>query len=104
VNVGRTLRQARRRAGLSQRSLAARTGVAQPTIARIEAGAHSPRVITLEVLLDACGEEIQAMPRAGDGIDRTAIRELLEMSPEQRLSTLPAEAAFLDRLASARRV
>jgi transcriptional regulator with XRE-family HTH domain len=104
MNVSRTLRQARRRAGLTQRSLAARTGVAQPTIARIESGDHSPRVVTLEVLLDACGEELDAMPRAGDGVDRTPIRELLGMSPEERLASLPAEAAFLDQLAAARRV
>jgi predicted transcriptional regulator len=35
---GIQLRQARRRVGLSQRDLAARTGIAQPTIARIEGG------------------------------------------------------------------
>jgi transcriptional regulator with XRE-family HTH domain len=100
MNVGRTLRQARRRARLSQRALAARTGIAQPTIARIESGDHSPRLATLEALLDACGESLEALPRAGDGVDRTLIRALLALSPAERVATLPAEAAFLDRLAA----
>jgi transcriptional regulator with XRE-family HTH domain len=104
MDVGRTLRQARRRAGLSQRALAGRTGVAQPTIARLEAGEQSPRVATLDVLLAACGEVLEAMPRAGAGVDRSTIRELLALTPAERLATLPAEAATLDRLAAARRV
>lgn len=103
MNVGRSLRQARHRAGLSQRALAARTGIAQPTIARVESGAHSPRVITLQQLLHACGEDLEVLPRAGDGIDRTTIRALLAVSPRERLATLPAEAAVLDRLGAARR-
>jgi predicted transcriptional regulator len=89
---------------LTQRALAVRAGVAQPTIARIESGDHSPRVVTLEVLLNACGEQLDALPRAGDGVDRAPIRDLMEMSPGERLATLPAEAAVLERLASARRV
>jgi transcriptional regulator with XRE-family HTH domain len=36
MNAARSLRHARRRAGLTQRDLAQQTGIAQPTIARIE--------------------------------------------------------------------
>lgn len=104
MNVGRTLRQARRRAGLSQRALARQTGIAQPTIARVETGEHSPRVATLAALLDACGDAIEALPRAGDGVDRSTIRAMLDLSPSERLSTLTAEAEMLDRLAGARRL
>ena len=80
MDTGRTLRQARRRAGLSQRALAERTGIAQPTVARVETGNHSPRVATLELLLGACGEALEALPRAGDGVDRTTIRALLALT------------------------
>jgi len=104
MHAGRTLRQARRRAGLSQRDLAGLTGVAQPTIARVETGEHSPRVATLDVLLGACGEALEAVPRAGDGVDRTTIRALLALSPAERVATLPAEAAVLDQFAHAHRV
>ena len=58
---------ARRGAGLTQRQLAARSGVPQPTIARIESGRQVPRVDTLERLLDACGWELEMTPRRGEG-------------------------------------
>jgi transcriptional regulator with XRE-family HTH domain len=104
MNPGRLLRQARRRAGYSQRALAVRTGIAQPTIARIESGDSNPRLATLEQLLRDCGETIEAVPRAGEGVDRTTIRALLAMTPAERVASLPAEAAVLDRLAAARRL
>ena len=100
----RVLLHARRRAGLTQRALAARAGVAQPTIARIERSDAVPRVDTLERLLRACGEAIEAVPRAGLGVDRSTIRALLAMTPAERLATLPAEAAALERLAAARQL
>jgi predicted transcriptional regulator len=104
MEAGRSLRQARRRAGLSQRALAARTGVAQPTIARIERGKDDPRLGTIERLLHACGETIEVVPQAGLGVDRTEIRELLRLSPRQRLAGLAEEAPMLDQLRGARPV
>jgi transcriptional regulator with XRE-family HTH domain len=104
MDPGSTLVKARRRAGLSQRALAARTGVAQPTIARIERGRDDPRLGTLQRLLGACDETVEALPRAGAGIDRTEIRELLALSPRQRLLSLVDEASALEVLARGRRV
>jgi transcriptional regulator with XRE-family HTH domain len=69
--AGRMLRHARRRAGLTQRALAAKTGVPQETIARIEAGRTDPRVTTLDRLLEGCGFGLEHLPRLGIGIDRT---------------------------------
>jgi len=60
------LSTATRRAGFTQRVLAARTGVSQPTIARIERGKDDPRLGTLERLLNACGETIEVVPRRGE--------------------------------------
>jgi len=104
MEVGESLRRARRRAGISQRALSARTGIAQPTIARIETGRDNPRVGTLERLLLACGESLEAIPRAGVGIDRTQIRELLALTPAERVAALAHEATILDRLGRARRI
>jgi len=104
MQAGRSLRNARRRAGLSQRALAARTGVAQPTIARIERGHDDPRICTLERLLHACDETIEVIARAGSGIDRTEIRVLLALSPAQRMASLVDEAPAMDRLRQARRI
>jgi transcriptional regulator with XRE-family HTH domain len=98
MSIGRTIRMARRRAGLSQRALAERTGVAQPTIARIERGVDDPRFTTIQTLLAGCGEELVATPVAGEGIDRTEIRELLALSPAERLRQAVAEARVLEGL------
>ena|SRR6266567_3798339 len=108
MDAGRALRDARGWAGVSQRGLSARTGVAQPTIARIESGREDPRVATLARLLDACGLELQAAPaRAlprGAGVDRSLIRAMLALAPAERLRALVDEAKVLSRLEGARQV
>lgn len=81
----RMLRHARRTAGLTQRALAAKTGVPQETIARIESGRADPRVATLDRLLEGCGYGLEHLPRLGIGIDRAQIRERLALSPGERL-------------------
>lgn len=80
------LHYARRRAGLSQRELAARAGVPQPAVARIERGQVSPRVDTLERLLGAAGMTLQLAPRIGEGVDRTLIRHSLARTPVERIA------------------
>jgi predicted transcriptional regulator len=89
---------------MTQRALAAQTGVAQPTIARIEGGREDPRVATLERLLRACDDALEAVPVLGEGVDRTEIRELLALGHAARLATLVDEAASTERLAAAREV
>ena len=83
--AARMLRYSRRRAGLTQRALAEKSGIAQETIARIESSAADPRVETLDRLLEATGMGLEVMPRLGIGVDRTHIRELIEMSMAERL-------------------
>jgi predicted transcriptional regulator len=103
-NIGEAVRMARRRSGLSQRDLGERTGVPQSTIARIESGFVDPRTSTIVKLLSACGEELEVLPRLGDGVDRTLIRPLLELTPAQRLARAEADANNLNAfLASVRR-
>jgi transcriptional regulator with XRE-family HTH domain len=98
MNAGATVRNARRAAGLSQRALATRAGVAQPAVARIEAGGVVPRVDNLERLLRACGHTLEVARRAGAGVDRSVMRELLLLTPRQRLDLAAIEANNLDRL------
>ena len=104
MNAGRTLRWARRRARLTQRDLARATGIAQPTIARIESGCTVPRLDTLQRLLAVTGHRILVDGSAGVGVDRTLIADLLRRSPRARLASLGDEARFLGRLDSARRI
>jgi transcriptional regulator with XRE-family HTH domain len=89
--AGRMLREARRRAGLTQRQLAAKAGISQESIARIERGRADPRVKTLDRLLEACGYGLETMPRLGIGVDRTQIRERLTASMEERLAVAMAD-------------
>lgn len=85
MNPARALRYARRQAGLSQRQLAKKAGMPQPAIARIERGAISPRVNTLQRLLTAAGATLELGPRLGEGVDLTLIRASLERTPEERV-------------------
>ena len=56
--VSDLLKEMRRRAGLSIRQLADRAGVAASTVSRIEAGAVSPTIETLEKLAAACDAKL----------------------------------------------
>jgi len=58
------LRMARERSGLTQRALADRAGTSQSVVARIEGGQSSPRVSTLNRLVEATGHraEIRLVP------------------------------------------
>ena len=85
LSAARMVRYGRKRAGLTQRALAARSGIPQETIARIERRRADPRVRTLSRLLEACDLGLEVMPRLGIGIDRTQIHELLKLTPSQRL-------------------
>jgi predicted transcriptional regulator len=98
MKASRLLRTARRRAGLSQRELADLAGVPQPAIARIESGRVQPRVDTLGRLLRACGWDLEVAPRAGVGVDRTVMRQLLRLTPQQRLERAVADAEALEAL------
>jgi len=103
--AGRVLRYARSRAKLTQRELAARTGIPQETIARIERGRVDPRLTTLDRLLEGCGFGLELEPRLGIGIDRTQIRALLDLTMEQRLELAMADDAhFVELRPSLKRV
>lgn len=65
VSAALLVREARERAGLSQRTLASRCKTSQPAIARYESGLTVPRTDTLERLLAACGEELGSLPGGG---------------------------------------
>lgn len=101
--AGRFLRSARRRAGLSQRALARKSGVPQPTIAAIEVGSREPRYATLERLLSACGFEWDIHRREGDGVDGTLISDQLRLAPDERIERLQHGARWLTQARPDRR-
>ena len=80
---------------MSQRNLADRAGVPQSTIARIESGVVSPRLHTFERLLSLCGFRL-ALSLLGEGVDRTVMRELVKLEPDELLDLAAAEAHNLE--------
>lgn len=98
MTAAQLLRFARRKACLTQRQLAERSGISQPAIAKIESGRASSRVDTLVRLLKACGFRLAIEAERGVGVDRTSIRELLGLTPEQRLELAAVEGRHLESL------
>jgi transcriptional regulator with XRE-family HTH domain len=94
------LRQARRRAGLTQRALAERAGTSQSVVARIELGTTSPTWETLTRLVTAAGFElgVRLHVRPATGSHMLAdVARIRKLSPENRL----AETANMSRFAAA---
>lgn len=100
VDAAALLREARTAVGITQRELAARAGIPQPAIARIESGASSPRVDTLARLLAACGRSIATANLSApvDPDEWTLVQGNLQLTPAQRLAKLTAWAAFVSKL------
>lgn len=104
MSVGKYLREARARSGVSQRQLARRVGTAQSVISRIEGGQASPTWDTLSKLLGAMGFD----PRLDLEVTADAhshmlddVTRILSLTPEMRLVELRNAARFF---AQARRV
>jgi transcriptional regulator with XRE-family HTH domain len=78
--------EARRRAGLTQRELAARAGVGQQEVARYERGRVTPSLERLRQLIASCGLELTfGLARADCSYD-DAIARALAIPPAQRLA------------------
>lgn len=97
------IRFGRLRAGLTQQELARRTGISQPSLARIESGRVIPRLDTATRLLRECGMRLELIPQGGQGVDRTTIRRMLALSPGERLALAAKEGRNLDALRPKRR-
>jgi transcriptional regulator with XRE-family HTH domain len=86
MTPGQLLRDARRRHGVSQTSLATRAGTTQSAISRIERDRVSPTVETLRTLLHLVGEDLELTSRErNSGIDRTLIEQRLALPPDERV-------------------
>ncbi len=102
--LGRLLRDARRRAGVSQRQLAIRTGIAQPSLSRIENGRESPSFERFAACMEALGFEpsVELHELAGSRADPVHLAAETQMTPAQRLESLFEWMRFGDRLGRAR--
>jgi uncharacterized protein len=83
------LRDARRRAELTQAELARRLGISQAAVAKLERPRANPTIATLEGALRGTGQQlVLSTEPLKRGIDETLVFEQLRLSPEQRLAQL----------------
>lgn len=95
MNSSYLIREARLRAGLSQRELAERVRTTQSAVARWEAGRTHPSAETLAKVVEACGLELRPSLVDAEPGDVTLIERTLELTPEQRLDELVRTVAFI---------
>ncbi|MGH8894705.1 MAG: helix-turn-helix domain-containing protein [Actinomycetes bacterium] len=81
------VREARKRAGLTQRELAEKAGTTQSAIARLESGRTSPSFETVLHLVRACGLDLEVLLTERDFADIQQARIKLRMTPEERLQS-----------------
>jgi transcriptional regulator with XRE-family HTH domain len=85
VISGDLLREARLRAGLTQKQLARRAGTSQPAIARWESGAVQPSFERLRELIRTCGLELTyGLANYDDSYDEW-IEQYLALPTEERI-------------------
>ena len=91
------VREARKRAGLTQAELGRRAEVPQSTVARIESGARIPSTELVERLVRAAGYEIRCRLGEPDPGTRSLFEATLRQTPAQRLSGAARSARFVQR-------
>jgi len=79
------VREARRRAGLTQRELAGRAGTTQSAIARIESGRTAPSFERVLALVRHCGLDLDVMLVERDYSDMWQAGDALMLTPAQRV-------------------
>lgn len=91
------VREARRRAGLSQAELAQRAGVPQSTVGRIESGARVPSTALVERLVRAAGFELRVGLGEPDPGTDSLCERALRRTPRERLADAKRAARFVLR-------
>jgi len=82
---GDLIREARRRAGLSQAELAERAGTAQSGIARWESNTTSPSLDDVRRLIRLCGLDLEVALVPYDDSDMAQAERLIGLTPGERV-------------------
>ncbi len=100
-STGEVIKEARRRAGLSQRELAEIIGVSQPNIAAYEAGTRVPSLSMLQRLAGACRHHVTFGLERGRQATEGEVLKLLSREPVDRIDeTLPWTLGRMARVAA----
>jgi hypothetical protein len=97
MSLASIVREARRRAGLTQAALAERAGVPKSTVGRIESGARTPSVALVERLVRAAGLEVTISLSEPDPGTDSMFERTLRRSPAERLADATRVARFVLR-------
>src|SRR5439155_9279562 len=98
------VREARKRAGLTQAELAARVGTTQSAIARLERGKTTPTLQRISDLVRACGFDLTiGMANTDDDHDWSLVQQNLRLSPLQRVEKAKRALEFMMELQEAGR-
>ncbi|HET7530458.1 MAG TPA: helix-turn-helix transcriptional regulator [Mycobacteriales bacterium] len=98
---GELVREARRRAALTQHELAARAGTTQSAIARLESGRSAPSLETVERLLRLCGFQLIVELAPYDDSDVAQAEARLRRDVDQRIKEMEAGLRFADEMRAA---
>jgi transcriptional regulator with XRE-family HTH domain len=98
---GDLVREARRRAGLTQRELAELAGTTQSSIARLETGQTSPSFDLVVRLIKLCGFRLDVLLDPYDDSDLSQAEALLRGKADERVDDLESGLEFADELTRA---
>ena len=98
------IREARKRAGITQAELARRANTTQSVISRLERGATTPSLETISDLVRACGFDLNVrMGRTDNDHDWGLLQMNLQLSPTQRVEKARKALRFAEDLREAGR-
>jgi transcriptional regulator with XRE-family HTH domain len=97
MSISNLVREARRRAGLTQAALAKRAGVPKSTVGRIESGARVPSTEMVERLVQAAGWNLSVSLAEPDPGTDSMFERTLRRTPAERLSDATRAARFVLR-------
>ncbi len=100
MNGGDLVREARKRAGLSQRELAELLATTQPVIARWERGTASPSFQRVVEAIRACGLDLGVRIVTPDDEHALHIEDNLTVPPVERLRRMTQGRAAIGALAT----
>jgi transcriptional regulator with XRE-family HTH domain len=95
------VREARKRAGLTQRELAEKAGTTQSAIARLESGRTRPAFDDVLRLVRLCGMDLDIMLVERDDSDWAQALRQLQLSPVERIRRMEAVARQMVKLREA---
>ena len=97
------LREARLRAGLTQKELASRAGVKPSAVSRWERGEVEPSFRRVEELIRSAGFDLVVGLAPHDEHDTVLVRRMLRLTPAERLDDMVKAVRALDAMARAAR-